>query len=77
MAAEARAAVLTALADNGWIADDAVLAVERASRDGEWRWPAGFEATRSRVYGEAAFWYGRRRADSRLRPGASNEDQAE
>jgi 16S rRNA (guanine966-N2)-methyltransferase len=76
LAADALAAVLTALADNGWIADDAVFAVERASRDGEWPWPAGFEATRSRVYGEAAVWYGRRRADSRLRPGAI-EDQAD
>lgn len=44
------------------LADDAVVAVERASkaqRGGEWRWPAGYAALRSRRYGEATLWYGR------------------
>ena len=43
------AAVLVELADNGWIADGAMVAVERASRGPEWNWPSGFVALRSRA----------------------------
>ncbi|MGI8870323.1 MAG: 16S rRNA (guanine(966)-N(2))-methyltransferase RsmD [Mycobacteriales bacterium] len=52
-------AVLTQLLD-GWLDDDAVLVVERSARDPEWTWPAGIKALKSRTYGEAALWYGRR-----------------
>ncbi|HEU5429983.1 MAG TPA: 16S rRNA (guanine(966)-N(2))-methyltransferase RsmD [Actinocrinis sp.] len=62
MPAEELASVLVALADNGWIASGAMIAVERASRDPEWLWPAGFNASRSRAYGEGTVWYGRRQA---------------
>jgi len=62
MPAEELASVLVALADNGWIASGAMIAVERASRGPEWLWPAGFNATRSRAYGEGTVWYGRRQA---------------
>ena len=55
-------AVLMALADHGWLADGALVAVERASRAEPWVWPAGFDALRSRGYGEGTVWYGRRRA---------------
>jgi 16S rRNA (guanine966-N2)-methyltransferase len=41
------------------LSDDAVLAVERATRGGEWRWPEGYVGLRSRRYGEATLWYGR------------------
>ena len=41
------------------LADDAVVAVERSTRGGTWEWPAGYEALRSRRYGEATLWYGR------------------
>jgi 16S rRNA (guanine966-N2)-methyltransferase len=41
------------------LAADAVVAVERSSRGGPWEWPAGYEALRSRRYGEATLWYGR------------------
>jgi 16S rRNA (guanine966-N2)-methyltransferase len=41
------------------LADAAVVAVERATRGGPWTWPAGYEAVRSRRYGEATLWYGR------------------
>lgn len=51
-------AMLTALPAAGWLAADAVVAVERASRDEPFSWPAGYEPDRSRRYGEAAFWYG-------------------
>jgi 16S rRNA (guanine966-N2)-methyltransferase len=52
--------VVDALVAGGWLADDAVLVVERSSRDADLRWPAGVCALRSRRYGEATLWYGRR-----------------
>ena len=45
-----------------WLAEGAVVAVERRSRDGEWAWPPGFEEARSRRYGEATLWYGHARS---------------
>lgn len=45
---------------NGWLAADVILAVERSSRGGEFTWPPGFVAERSRRYGETVLWYGRR-----------------
>ena len=50
---------LAALADNGWLADDALVVVERSSRGAEPAWPAAIEPLRSRKYGEATLWYGR------------------
>ena len=41
------------------LAADAVVAVERSTRGGTWEWPTGYEALRSRRYGEATLWYGR------------------
>jgi 16S rRNA (guanine966-N2)-methyltransferase len=55
--AEAVARVLTMLAD-GWLADGALVVVERATRSGTFDWPPGFEEGKSRRYGEATFWYG-------------------
>ncbi|MEV0586254.1 16S rRNA (guanine(966)-N(2))-methyltransferase RsmD [Nonomuraea sp. NPDC050310] len=51
--------VLAALRDNGWLAEDAVVAYERESRGEALVWPAGYEEERVRRYGEAAVWYGR------------------
>jgi 16S rRNA (guanine966-N2)-methyltransferase len=51
--------VLTALVSRGWLAEDAVVVVERAKRE-PWEWPAGFAALRDRKYGEARLWYGHR-----------------
>jgi 16S rRNA (guanine966-N2)-methyltransferase len=51
--------VLADLRDNGWLSEQALVVVERASRDGAWRWPDGFAADRDRRYGEATLWYGR------------------
>ncbi|HXW88076.1 MAG TPA: 16S rRNA (guanine(966)-N(2))-methyltransferase RsmD [Streptosporangiaceae bacterium] len=42
----------------GWLAPGALVAVERATRSGAPTWPAGYEADRSRRYGEATVWYG-------------------
>lgn len=40
-----------------WLAADAVVALERRTRGPELSWPEGFQAVRSRRYGEATFWY--------------------
>jgi 16S rRNA (guanine966-N2)-methyltransferase len=51
--------VLVDLLAYGWVGPEAVVVVERASRDPDWVWPAGLAADRSRRYGEATLWYGR------------------
>jgi 16S rRNA (guanine966-N2)-methyltransferase len=53
-------AMLAALVDGGWLAPDAVVVVERASRTGPVTWVDGITAERSRRYGETTLWYGRR-----------------
>jgi 16S rRNA (guanine966-N2)-methyltransferase len=55
---EAVTAMLTALADAGWLVPDALLAIERSTRSGPIEWPEGYTGDRSRRYGEATFWYG-------------------
>ena len=50
--------VLSMLAGLGWLAPDALVIVERATRSGPLNWPEGFVADRARRYGEATFWYG-------------------
>jgi len=57
MTDEAVARMLTLLAD-GWLADDALVVIERATRSGPVDWPPGFLPGKSRRYGEATFWYG-------------------
>ncbi|MFJ6659396.1 16S rRNA (guanine(966)-N(2))-methyltransferase RsmD [Streptomyces sp. NPDC091377] len=51
--------ILLTLRAEGWLARDALVTVERSTRGGDFRWPDGFEALRSRRYGEGTFWYGR------------------
>jgi 16S rRNA (guanine966-N2)-methyltransferase len=53
-------AVLAALVNNGWLAPDAVVVVERSSRTPEPVWVNGITPERSRRYGETTLWYGRR-----------------
>ncbi len=55
------------------VAEDAVVAVERATRGGTWRWPPGYLGLRSRRYGEATLWYGRAAAEQtgHSRPGGT------
>jgi 16S rRNA (guanine966-N2)-methyltransferase len=59
LAGEEVSAMLTVLADRGWLAPGALVIVERATRSGPLRWPAGIAADRARRYGEATFWYAR------------------
>lgn len=58
--------ILSALSDRGWLADGACLVLERSARDADFPWPRGYEATRSKSYGEArlhfAVWYVRARS---------------
>jgi len=50
------AAIVAALRPS--LAEDAVVVVERSSRD-EFAWPEGFEPLRDKAYGETRLWYGR------------------
>jgi 16S rRNA (guanine966-N2)-methyltransferase len=52
--------VLEALFAGGWLAPDAVVVFERATRDGAPDWPPGGVTDRSRRYGDSTLWYGRR-----------------
>ncbi|MGW2277485.1 16S rRNA (guanine(966)-N(2))-methyltransferase RsmD [Streptomyces sp. NPDC001770] len=51
--------ILLTLGSRGWLAEGALVTVERATRGGGFGWPEGFEPLRSRRYGEATLWYGR------------------
>lgn len=51
--------ILLTLRAEGWLADEALVTVERSTRGGEFGWPDGFDAIRARRYGEGTFWYGR------------------
>jgi 16S rRNA (guanine966-N2)-methyltransferase len=55
--------ILAALADRGWLAPDALVALERDTRSGPPPWPQGYAADRSRRYGETTLWYGRAAGD--------------
>ncbi|MET8679459.1 16S rRNA (guanine(966)-N(2))-methyltransferase RsmD [Streptomyces sp. NPDC004647] len=51
--------ILLTLSASGWLTEDALATVERSTRGGEFRWPAGFDGLRARRYGEGTLWYGR------------------
>jgi 16S rRNA (guanine966-N2)-methyltransferase len=65
MPGEDVAAMLGALAGQGWLAPGALVIVERATRSGPVSWPDGFVPDRARRYGEATFWYGLASASDR------------
>ncbi|RMI34695.1 16S rRNA (guanine(966)-N(2))-methyltransferase RsmD [Streptomyces triticirhizae] len=52
------ARILGDLRTAGWLADGALVTVERPTRGGDFAWPPEFTALRSRRYGEGTFWYG-------------------
>jgi len=56
---EELATVLSGLAANGWLADDATMVVERSRRAAEPPWAPPVTGDRSRKYGETTLWYGR------------------
>ncbi|WP_225811770.1 16S rRNA (guanine(966)-N(2))-methyltransferase RsmD [Streptomyces spinosus] len=51
--------ILLTLRSERWLAEEALVTVERSTRGGEFHWPDGFKPIRSRRYGEGTFWYGR------------------
>ncbi len=57
----ALAAVLSALVERCWLADGAIVVVERSARSCSPPWPEAFiTPVRERRYGEGVLWYGRR-----------------
>jgi 16S rRNA (guanine966-N2)-methyltransferase len=50
--------VVVDLVAHGFLSRDALVVVERATRDAPWLWPQGIEPGRERRYGEATLWYG-------------------
>ena len=55
---DAAVTAVLGLIGDGWLAGDALVVVERATRSGPVDWPPGFAAGKSRRYGEATVWYG-------------------
>jgi 16S rRNA (guanine966-N2)-methyltransferase len=51
--------VLEQLAAGGWLAPDALICLERATRSGPPAWPGAVSALKSRRYGDSTLWYGR------------------
>jgi 16S rRNA (guanine966-N2)-methyltransferase len=55
--------VLAELGRHGWLAQDALVLVERSRRAAAFRWPEGYSPDRDRRYGDtvvrSALWYGR------------------
>ena len=51
--------VLEALVRGGWLAEDAVVVVERSTREAPFEWPTPLHGLRDRRYGEAVLRYGR------------------
>ena len=51
--------VLEALVGGGWLAEDAVVVVERSTREAPFEWPTPLHGLRDRRYGEAVLRYGR------------------
>jgi 16S rRNA (guanine966-N2)-methyltransferase len=76
MTAAAVAGVLTRLRDHGWVAPGAAVVVERSGRSGEFGWPLGYVADRTRRYGDTTLWYGRA-ADDTAEHAPAEHDTAE
>ncbi|WP_236794129.1 16S rRNA (guanine(966)-N(2))-methyltransferase RsmD [Amycolatopsis sp. GM8] len=49
--------MLAALAAGGWVAEDGLVIIERAQRDGEPGWPAGFVPLRTMRHGDTALYW--------------------
>ena len=63
MGSDAVAADLALLTQRGWLAEEALVVVERAKRGGLPAWPAGISPVKERKYGETLLGYGRAASD--------------
>lgn len=54
---ESLGADLAALVSRGWLADHALVVVERSKRSAEPTWPDGLAPERVKTYGETVLWY--------------------
>ncbi|PRY63247.1 16S rRNA (guanine966-N2)-methyltransferase [Knoellia remsis] len=62
---DALATDLATLADRGWLADDALVLVERSKRSPEPAWPDGLEPERRKAHGDTVIWWARWVPDAR------------
>ena len=53
--------LLATLATSEWLAEGAIVVVERSARGPEPQWPDALEPLKQKRYGEGVLWYGRRR----------------
>jgi len=60
LAGDTLTGMLTDLVEGGWLAEDALVVVERSVRDGEPAWPEGLESFRTKKYGDTALYWGER-----------------
>jgi 16S rRNA (guanine966-N2)-methyltransferase len=58
---QALATLLDALCSPKWLADEAVIVLERSARGGAPVWPESVDVIKDKRYGEGVLWYGRRR----------------
>jgi 16S rRNA (guanine966-N2)-methyltransferase len=61
LAEQSVAALLETLCTPTWLAEDAVVVVERSARGAAPVWPEGMDVIKDKRYGEGVLWYGRRR----------------
>jgi 16S rRNA (guanine966-N2)-methyltransferase len=54
------AGLLSRIVDGGWLAEEAILVVERSARGAGLVWPESVMPVMNRRYGEGVLWYGRR-----------------
>lgn len=60
---------LKRLVENGFLAHEAIIVVERPGRRSEVQWPDPVTGLRHKKYGETALWYGRAANERGARPG--------
>jgi 16S rRNA (guanine966-N2)-methyltransferase len=72
---DAVADALARLGPAGWVAEGAIVVVERSRRSPAWSWPEGFDAVRDRRYGDTILWYGRRESPHHAVAGEAVSDE--
>lgn len=68
---EAVASVIGLLVGGGWLAEDALVVLERSARSPEPAWPTGLTRVAAKTYGETAVWF----AHARGGDGGARDEQ--